>query len=88
MLVVTADHGNAETMRDPRTRQAHTAHTSNPVPFVVVGLPSAEVTAHDGRLSDVAPTLLDLLGLSRTAEMTGGSLLADAAAGKRRALAG
>ena len=88
VLVVTADHGNAETMRDPRTRQAHTAHTSNPVPFVVVGLPSAEVTAHDGRLSDVAPTLLDLLGLSRPAEMTGGSLLATAAAGKRRALAG
>ena len=74
-LVITADHGNAEKMRDATTDQPHTAHTSGPVPFVVVGVPTSEVEARDGRLADVAPTLLDLLGLERPGEMTGTPLL-------------
>src|SRR5437763_939347 len=73
-LVITADHGNAEMMRDPKTGEPHTAHTLNPVPFVVVNPPVA-VRVEGGRLADVAPTLLDLLGLPKPAAMTGHSLL-------------
>lgn len=73
-LLVTADHGNCETMRDPETGQPHTAHTSNPVPCMLVDGPSG-AALRDGRLADVAPTILDLMGLSRPAEMTGQSLL-------------
>ena len=63
-LVITADHGNAEMMRDPETGEPHTAHTLNPVPLLMVGPPAPAVaSSHDGRLADVAPTLLDLLGL-------------------------
>jgi len=76
-LVITADHGNAEMMRDPETGEPHTAHTLNPVPFVVVN-PPAPVRIRDGRLSDVAPTLLDILGLPKPAVMTGHSLLGSA----------
>jgi len=76
-LVITADHGNAEMMRDPETGEPHTAHTLNPVPFVVVN-PPRPVRVRDGRLSDVAPTLLDLLGLPQPAAMTGHSLLVSA----------
>ena len=77
-LVITADHGNAEMMRDPETGEPHTAHTLNPVPFVVVN--PAVVIRHlqDGRLSDVAPTLLDILGLPQPAAMTGHSLVTSA----------
>jgi 2,3-bisphosphoglycerate-independent phosphoglycerate mutase len=77
-LVITADHGNAEMMRDAETGEPHTAHTLNPVPFLVVN-PAAEI-AHleDGRLSDVAPTLLDILGLPKPAAMTGHSLIVPA----------
>ncbi len=74
-LAITADHGNAEMMRDASTAQAHTAHTSNPVPFVVVGPAAGEIAIRDGRLADVAPTLLALLGLAQSNEMTGASLL-------------
>ena len=78
-LVVTSDHGNAEVMRDVAAAQPHTAHTANPVPFMVCGLVSdaapGEARARDGRLADVAPTLLGLLGLPCPAEMTGRSLL-------------
>jgi 2,3-bisphosphoglycerate-independent phosphoglycerate mutase len=77
-LVVTADHGNSEQMRDPETGGPHTAHTLNPVPIILVNGPPAVRTLHDGRLADVAPTLLDLLGLPKPAEMTGRSLLATA----------
>jgi 2,3-bisphosphoglycerate-independent phosphoglycerate mutase len=73
-LVVTADHGNAETMRDPETGGPHTAHTLNPVPLLVVN-PPGDVVLEDGRLADVAPTLLDLLGLDKPAAMTGHSLI-------------
>jgi 2,3-bisphosphoglycerate-independent phosphoglycerate mutase len=78
-LVITADHGNAEMMRDPDTGEPHTAHTTNPVPFIVVNPPRAVRRLEDGRLSDVAPTLLDILGLARPAAMTGHSLIAPAA---------
>src|SRR5437773_9865720 len=60
-LVITADHGNAEMMRDPETGEPHTAHTLNPVPFITVHPPGPIHYLADGRLSDVAPTLLDLL---------------------------
>jgi 2,3-bisphosphoglycerate-independent phosphoglycerate mutase len=77
-LLVTADHGNCELMRDPATGGPHTAHTTNPVPVLLMG---GEVTGlKDGRLADVAPTLLALMGLQQPREMTGSSLIrADAA---------
>ncbi len=78
-LVITADHGNAEMMRDPQTGEPHTAHTLNLVPFIVVNPRRAIARLNDGRLSDVAPTLLDLLGLPKPAAMTGNSLIASEA---------
>jgi 2,3-bisphosphoglycerate-independent phosphoglycerate mutase len=72
-VLVTSDHGNAETMADPHTQQAHTAHTRNVVPLLYVGRPSA--LAASGALSDIAPTLLAMMGLSQPAEMTGKSLI-------------
>ena len=73
-LLVTADHGNLEQMRDPSTGQAHTAHTAGPVPFVFVG-PREVTLRNGGALRDVAPTVLDLLGLPVPDAMTGRSLL-------------
>ena len=72
-LFVTADHGNAELMRDPETGGPHTAHTLNLVPAILVNGPDG-VTLQDGRLADVAPTLLHLLGVTQPAEMTGRTL--------------
>ncbi len=72
-LLVTADHGNCELMRDPETGGPHTAHTTNPVPVMLAG--TSVKTLHDGRLADVAPTLLALMGLPQPAEMTGRSLV-------------
>lgn len=72
-LIVSADHGNAERMVDPETGEAHTAHTTNPVPFVLAGA-EAGTRLRDGGLVDVAPTVLDLLGLGRPDAMTGRSL--------------
>jgi 2,3-bisphosphoglycerate-independent phosphoglycerate mutase len=72
-LLVTADHGNCELMRDPVTGGPHTAHTTNPVPVFLSGRLGARL--HDGRLADLAPTLLDLMGLPQPEEMTGGSLV-------------
>ena len=72
-LVVTADHGNCEMMRDPETGGPHTSHTTNPVPVVVMGSGAKAIT--DGRLADLAPTLLALMELPKPAEMTGKSLL-------------
>ena len=74
-LVITADHGNAETMIDPESGQPHTAHTLNPVPFVVVNGPDGISRVRDGRLADVAPTVLWLMGLPQPAEMTGRPLI-------------
>lgn len=73
-LLITADHGNAETMYDDNTKQAHTAHTSELVPLVYVG-GDWHFTQTHGRLTDIAPTILTLLGISPPKEMTGVSLL-------------
>jgi 2,3-bisphosphoglycerate-independent phosphoglycerate mutase len=78
-LLITADHGNAEMMRDPATGQPHTAHTLNPVPLVLVNPPAGVTGLASGRLADVAPTLLSLLDLAQPAAMTGRSLLLRAA---------
>ncbi len=74
-LLVTADHGNCEMMRDPQTGGAHTAHTTNPVPLMLLGARNRTLVAQ-GRLADIAPTLLELMELPKPEEMTGGSLLA------------
>ncbi len=73
-MIVTADHGNCETMVDPETGGPHTAHTTNPVPVILVGGPDG-ATLRDGRLADLAPTLLDLMGLDLPPEMTGQTLI-------------
>ncbi|MGF1659463.1 MAG: 2,3-bisphosphoglycerate-independent phosphoglycerate mutase [Rubrimonas sp.] len=69
-MLVFADHGNCEMMVDPETGGPHTAHTTNPVPLILVGGPEG-ATLSDGRLADVAPTALALMGLRRPPEMTG-----------------
>ena len=74
-MLITADHGNAEMMRDPATGQPHTAHTLNPVPLILVNPPAGVTGIRDGRLADIAPTLLQLLGLHQPAAMTGRPLL-------------
>ena len=76
-LLVTADHGNCELMRDPATGGPHTAHTTNPVPLLLTGGPAGQ-RLRDGRLADLAPTMLALMGLPQPAEMTGRSLLVPA----------
>ena len=73
-LLVTADHGNCETMRDPVTGGPHTAHTTNPVPIVMMGAGNRTLV-EGGRLADLAPTLLELMDLPKPAEMNGVSLL-------------
>ncbi|MDE2164715.1 MAG: 2,3-bisphosphoglycerate-independent phosphoglycerate mutase [Alphaproteobacteria bacterium] len=73
-LVITADHGNAEQMRDPETGQPHTAHTTNPVPLVLVNPPAGVTQLRDGKLADIAPTVLALLGLPQPKAMTGQNL--------------
>ncbi|MGE4281378.1 MAG: 2,3-bisphosphoglycerate-independent phosphoglycerate mutase [Magnetospirillum sp.] len=85
VMLVTADHGNAEMMRDPKTHEPHTAHTTGPVDVVMVNPPAGVNTIADGRLADVAPTLLALLGLAQPADMTGKSLVGTAAADLRAA---
>lgn len=72
--IITADHGNAEIMFDDHTQQAHTAHTTLPVPFVYVGRP-AQITTQQSVLYDIAPTLLTLMGIKIPQEMTGKSLI-------------
>ncbi len=75
-MIVTADHGNCDVMVDPATGGPHTAHTLNPVPVILVGGPQGARLREGGRLADLAPTLLALMGLDQPAEMTGESLLA------------
>jgi 2,3-bisphosphoglycerate-independent phosphoglycerate mutase len=76
-VFITADHGNCEQMVDPTTGQPHTAHTTNPVPFIAAAPDLVGRKLKDGgRLADVAPTLLEYLGLPKPAEMDGQSLLA------------
>lgn len=74
-MIVTADHGNCEVMVDPGTGGPHTAHTLNPVPVILVGGPAGARLRGGGRLADLAPTLLALIGLAPPAEMTGRSLI-------------
>jgi 2,3-bisphosphoglycerate-independent phosphoglycerate mutase len=74
-LLVTADHGNCEMMRDPETGEPHTSHTVGPVDLVYVGGRDATLRG-GGALRDLAPTMLDLLGIAKPAEMTGDTLLA------------
>jgi 2,3-bisphosphoglycerate-independent phosphoglycerate mutase len=77
-LIVSADHGNCELMKDPETGGPHTSHTTNPVPVLVMDGPAQ--TIRDGSLADLAPTILDLMGIPVPREMTGHSILrADAA---------
>ena len=82
VMLLTADHGNCEVMIDPDTGAPHTAHTTNPVPVILVGAPGDVIGLQDGRLADVAPTLLELLGLEIPPAMTGRSLLRTAAASR------
>ncbi len=71
--IITADHGNAELMVDPNSGSAHTAHTSEPVPFIYFG--RAATARSGGTLSDVAPTMLHLMGMEQPLEMTGKSIV-------------
>ena len=74
-MLITADHGNAERMWDEATQGPNTAHTTNPVPLVLLSEKNKNKALHDGILADLAPTLLTLMGISVPAEMTGRSLL-------------
>jgi 2,3-bisphosphoglycerate-independent phosphoglycerate mutase len=75
-VLITADHGNCELMKDPTTGQPHTAHTLNPVPLIYVNDADTGASIREGgRLCDVAPTMLALLGLPQPDEMTGRSVL-------------
>jgi 2,3-bisphosphoglycerate-independent phosphoglycerate mutase len=73
-LLVTADHGNCEMMIDPETGGPHTAHTTSPVPLVIVDPAGDQPLRSGGALCDVGPTLLTFLGLEKPAEMTGTDL--------------
>ncbi|MBA3884653.1 MAG: 2,3-bisphosphoglycerate-independent phosphoglycerate mutase [Acidobacteria bacterium] len=75
--IVTSDHGNAEQMWDEALKSPHTAHTSNPVPVLLCDESRVERRLRNGSLRDVAPTMLDLLGLPAAPEMTGSSLIAE-----------
>ena len=72
-VLITADHGNTEQMVDYKTGEPHTAHTTNPVPLVVVGRDNIKLK--EGRLADLVPTMLDLMNLEKPEEMTGESLI-------------
>ena len=74
-LIITADHGNAEQMIDYSTGEPHTAHTTNPVPIVLVTPNKNLKLKSNGKLADLAPTMLDLMNLEKPEEMTGESLL-------------
>jgi 2,3-bisphosphoglycerate-independent phosphoglycerate mutase len=75
-VLICADHGNCELMRDPVTGEPHTAHTTNPVPFLYIDPRAPHARLREGgRLCDVAPTMLQLLGLPKPGVMTGESLL-------------
>jgi 2,3-bisphosphoglycerate-independent phosphoglycerate mutase len=79
-MLATADHGNAEMMEDPITHEPHTAHTLNRVPVVLVNGPGEGLLLRDGRLADIAPTILTLMGLPAPKEMSGRTLMVPAAA--------
>ena len=75
VLFICADHGNAEKMIDYETGAPHTAHTTNPVPFILVNYDENYILREGGRLCDIAPTLIEIMGLEKPVEMTGESLL-------------
>jgi 2,3-bisphosphoglycerate-independent phosphoglycerate mutase len=77
-MLITADHGNAEQMADKGTGQPHTAHTTNLVPLVLTGDRHRVRRLANGKLADIAPTILDLIGIEQPAEMTGKSLIVHA----------
>ena len=74
-LLITADHGNVELMEDPVTHAPFTAHTTNKVPFILVSEKYKNVKLKDGKLCDIAPTMLDILGLKKPEEMNGTTLI-------------
>jgi 2,3-bisphosphoglycerate-independent phosphoglycerate mutase len=76
-LLVTADHGNCELMVDPVTGGPHTSHTTNPVPCILVDRDYHGELIKDGSLRDLAPTILNYMGIPRPAEMTGRDLRAE-----------
>src|SRR5438132_14162195 len=82
-VIVTADHGNCELMIDPATGGPHTAHTTSPVPFLVIDPDGDRPLRSGGALCDVGPTVLRLLGLERPAEMTGMDLRKEESAAVR-----
>ncbi len=74
-MLVTADHGNAEMMIDPATGGPHTAHTTNPVPLIVISEDAAKMTLRpNGSLQDISPTVLGMLGFPQPKDMTGHDL--------------
>jgi 2,3-bisphosphoglycerate-independent phosphoglycerate mutase len=83
-MLLTADHGNIELMKDPETGEPFTAHTTFDVPIVLYCVPNG-TKIENGRLADIAPTLLALMGIEKPAVMTGHSLLTGIAAQKENA---
>ena len=75
VLMITADHGNCEQMIDYKTGEPHTAHTTNPVPLILVGMDNAKL--REGKLADLTPTMLDIMGLKKPEEMTGESIIVE-----------
>ena len=76
VLIITADHGNSELMIDPATGGPFTAHTTNPVPFILVGKDwKGAKLREDGILADIAPTMLDMMDLPKPKEMEGTSMI-------------
>ena len=75
VLFICADHGNAEKMIDYETGEPHTAHTTNPVPFILVNYDESYTLREGGCLADIAPTLIEVMGMEQPKEMTGKSLL-------------
>jgi len=76
-MFICADHGNCEQMMDYTTGEPHTAHTTNPVPFILVNYTDGIELKDSGRLADIAPTLVEMMNLPVPKEMTGESLLKD-----------
>ena len=74
-MLLTADHGNSEMMVDETTGKPHTAHTTNMVPFVLINAPADVELKQEGALCNIAPTVLQLMGIKKPAEMTADSLI-------------
>ena len=75
VMFICADHGNAEQLIDYETGEPYTAHTTNPVPFILVNYNDAYTLREGGCLADIAPTLIEMMGMQKPEEMTGNSLL-------------